>query len=228
MKSTLYIPRLGSKVDAAVQALQNGPMHGGQLAAAIHMAKGDLPATLAAAIDHGCIIRVQDQDGLMHYALGGQVLDERFTAYDEGGEGTSTRSRGRALTGAPLVRSVTKPSVSPWPEALTVANLFRRRPAPQAESQPEAKANDSGQSAAATANAEQGRQVKIARRRAPLPTAPAVNDQEQLVAGLFNNGELAISVGSQYIKLNPAHTRQLFDYLDKITGMICTIEERAH
>ncbi|WP_136414780.1 hypothetical protein [Herbaspirillum sp. ST 5-3] len=204
MNSENYTPRAGSKVEAATQALNDGPMTTAQLASAIGMAKCDLPATLSAAIDHGVIRRVKDETGLMHYALCGQVLDGRFT--DAGG---------RTMPDTQMVRSVTKPSVNASAEALGAANLFGARggifPANPLTARPKEPV---ARKPRAMAKVE----------TSPVASEPPAQQEEKLVAGLFNTGELMISAGEKSIRLSQQHTRELFEYLDKITDMIQAAE----
>lgn len=200
MKEATYTPRPGSKVEAAAQALRDGPMTAKDLAEAIGSEIKNLHAMLSASIEHGVIVRVKDQTGLPHYALGGTVLDERFDAY-AGHLGVRA-----------LVRSVKSPSVSASPEALAAANPFRSRVA---------VAHKAGAEHEPVKPKEKSLMEKLLHAR-------AVSQEKRLVAGLFNNGELMISTGAESIRLNQGQTRELFDYLDKITGLIGENEKSPH
>lgn len=200
MKTETYTPRVGSKVELATLQLSDGPMSAAELAAAIGMAKCDLSATLAAAIEHGVIRRVKDETGLHHYALGGQVLDGRFT--DAGG---------RVVPDAPMVRKVDEPSVKASAEALAAANMFSGRiptfPTNPLTTKPKEKMQRTSR-------------VLVKRETATVATEPPAPQEEKLVAGLFNTGELMISAGDQTLRLSQKHTRELFEYLDKIADML--------
>lgn len=204
MNSENYAPRRGSKVEAATQALNDGPMTTTQLAAAISMAKCDLPATLAAAIDHGVIRRVKDETGLIHYALGGQVLDGRFSDAD-----------GRTMPDTPMVRSVKEPSVKASATALAAANVFGGHAVAFPSNPLRAKAKE---------KATRKPRVLVKVETAQACFVPSAPPEEKLVTGLFNTGELMISAGAQSIRLSEKHTRELFEYLDKITDMIQAAE----
>lgn len=206
MNTTTYTPRPGTKVALVADALSEGPMNTAQIGELLKMDPSGLNALLAIPLDREFFIKVKDAAGLLHYALGGTVLSERFTALPSFlNVGPADRHRGPELADAPVVKRVAAPSVTPSASAMAFAHPFRRSAASE---QPEAVSTDAAEPATA------------AEQTAKAPAAPATPAEKSLVAGLFSNGELEIAVGNQSLRLSASHTRELFDYLDKITDML--------
>lgn len=210
MADKIYIPRLGSKVALAIDAMRDGPKSRDEVAKLFGCEPRDLHAFLNDPLKNGLLIKLKDQDGLLHFGVKGTVFDERFTPYESGGKGTSTNARGKPLTEAPLVRSVKSPSVGPSAAAIAFANPFakiRSSTAAPHETYDELKERlkrPAGAKPAAEASPP---------APPPLTQDPAV---EKFVAGLFSNGELKIEVGDKNITLSLDHTRQLLTFLEKI------------
>lgn len=83
MKEQSYAPRPGTKVALAVSAMLGGPMTIQDLGKAMNCPPKDVNAMLFVALKNGYMVRVKDETGLLHYALGSMPIDERFTKIGE-------------------------------------------------------------------------------------------------------------------------------------------------
>jgi hypothetical protein len=179
MKSTGYTPRPGSKVALATAALLDGPMTTAQLGKAMECDGNAVDAMLSAARKNGFVIKLKDETGLLHFGLGGMVVDERFTPYERDGGGTSRNALGRPLTDAPLRRSVSSPEM-PSAHAIAFANVFGHRKL-------EGEGKDSPEGASKDKSAESSdklKQVPVA--AAAAPSVPAFTNGHQLAAEVLD------------------------------------------
>lgn len=215
MEQKAYYPREGSKANKAVKAIEEAPMSRNDLAAEIGLPVNSVDAAMATAMANGLVVRMRDKAGVLYFGLGDKQYDvQRFTLIDDK----------HRLHDSPVVRSVVTPSVKPTSEALAAANLFRNVGTREMEGQSATKAEDQHHDQGKIKNAHQAQIIaSVMTKPKSDVTTPAATLPSQTIdfaAGLFSNGELVITAGQDTIKLCPKHTRELFDYLDKITDMI--------
>lgn len=188
-----YEPKAGTKAETALQAL-DGPMTSAQLAAVLGVHVKGVEANLATPLKRGAIIRVWDETGKLHFHRADSVLPDRFSI-----------SKGDMPSVQP---SNIPPGEIPQLKTYNPADPFGLV----------AKSSQLAQSVLAQsigAAAPEPKEEKPQPIAAPMPKAmPTVS--EHFVAGLFSNGELQITVGERTLTLSAAHTRELFDYLDKV------------
>lgn len=187
-KNSEYSPRPGSKISVAIQALLDGPMSSDALSNAMRSPSNSISQMLKAPVEHGLIVKVQDNTGLLHYACAGMPIDDKFIPY--------MGCTGAALDGRAVpLRAVVNPAD---PFGLV---------AKQATQRPAARESRSA-SATSTPHAHRAANVK------PLPPAAAPsNDEVPFVAALFSTGELMIKVGEDMVMLSRSHQVQLRQYV---------------
>jgi hypothetical protein len=88
-----YTPRENSKVTAALQALADGPMTASALANLMTCAPNNVGARLRQAIESDMVVRLQDNTGLLHYALSEPATVEGFSRYHGAVDGSPAPRR---------------------------------------------------------------------------------------------------------------------------------------
>lgn len=73
-----YTPRAGSKVALGIEQLAHGPATNAQLALAMDCEEVNIGALLQKAKDAGAVIRVNDAQGVLHWALASAELPPGF------------------------------------------------------------------------------------------------------------------------------------------------------
>ncbi|MFZ3286231.1 MAG: hypothetical protein WA191_05230 [Telluria sp.] len=183
-----YSPRPGSKISAAIQALLDGPMPTDALANAMRSPSNSISQMLKAPMEHGLIVKVQDNTGLLHYACAGMSLDDKFMPY-----------AGRAGTMSPETVVPPRAAVNPADPFGLVAKQATQRPAAR-----------KSRSAPATSTPQAHRAANVK----PLPPAAVPSNEEvPFVAALFSTGDLMIKVGEDTVMLSRSHQVQLRQYV---------------
>lgn len=192
-----YKPRSGSAGVKAIQALLDGPMSSKELGPAIGVPPEDVNANLAAAVKGHAIGKVQDENGVLHFALPGMEIDDKFKPY--------------------IGRRANDPNPDD-PFGLVAQAAAARQARINGGSQlgQAARNESSAPQAAKPATAPAAPAEKTG---APLRTG-LLAETDDFVAGLMSNGELQIAAGNDRITLSSANTGRLVGYLEKVAGLL--------
>lgn len=224
MTNSRYIPKPGSKVAKAADAMGTGPKTTAELAKVMECEPASVNATLMLALEHGYMIKVKDEKKVIHFALGGSIIDERFTPHGGGGVGDSRNARGRVLTDAPLVRRVSAP-VKPSDDAIAHANLFRRNGASGGgEDVASITEHTDISQAPAVPVFTKGHQVATealdsARSEALSIAEELVEQDPEFACAFWSDGELTmVRDGETVAILSPSELRKVREFLGKVSA----------
>lgn len=196
--TSAYTPRPGTKTAEAYGLLLDGPQSAAYIASAIGIAPNNVMNVLNSAIDHGQIIKLRDETNLLHYALAGMPVDERFSAFG-GGNGESSNTRGKPLTDAPLVRKVSNPK-PPVLTAFDAADPFGLLARQQAQEK---------------SNASQPAIIPASKTVETLPLPKSETTPTAFSAAIFSTGEMLIRFDGQTVNLSPDHALQLRKFINR-------------
>lgn len=190
-QATDYKPRSGSTAARAIQALYDGPLASKELGLAIDVPPESVNANLGPALNGKAIVKIVDETGLLHFALPGMELDDRFKPY------------------------VPRPVVNVNDPFNLVAKSKEERLASRARAgtaQAIEPAGGASYKHAPTFGKPRGNKSK--------ENVPPSADADDFVAGLMSNGQLSISSGGERITLSKPNTVRLVGYLEKVAGLL--------
>ncbi len=182
-----YFPRPGSKVAEAIEALSNGPMTPKELAHVLQRDSSAINTLLLRALTHEAIIKVKDKRGRLYFATPNATLPEEFTPLHTG---KSTLVNANTPSKQNILQLIASTGKAP---ALISSNA---RP---------------------THVQEHDERLILDEHTSPEPPSPP-NDSKSapVIAGLFSDGELTISIGGECLQLDTSQRQQLYAYLHKI------------
>lgn len=186
-----YKPRPGSSSSKAVQALLDGPMPAKALGNVMGVPPENVNANLNGAINGHVIVKVQDESGLLHYALPGMELDDRFKPY--------VNAR-RDVDPSDPFGLVAKAAAAP--KGGQCGNTL-------------AALQELNDDSTGTRNAGAGLS-SVGFKGTTSPIHIGAGDNDGFIAGLMVTGELAIPVGSAMVSLNQERQLQIFHLLSRV------------
>lgn len=185
--ATRYTPRPGSKVAEAINVLSNGPMTPKELAQALQRESSAINTLLLRALTHEAIAKVKDKRGRLYFALPDAILDDQFIA-------------------AHATTPVMPDTDTPVPANILPLQIAASSRAPSLIS-----------SNVHAINSHEHEKYPIAHDENLIAVPLAGNaTSHPVIAGLFSDGELTISIGGECLQLDTAQRQQLYAYLHKI------------
>ncbi|MNK04379.1 hypothetical protein D3C87_222410 [compost metagenome] len=187
-KSALrYSPRPGSKIAQAIDAVRKAPLTPRELAEVLQRDSSAINTLLLRALTHGAIIKVKDRRGRLYFAAPDTVLDQQFTIV---GQDASTMTD----SVAPSKQNILRLQIAANGKAATLIS---------SNVHPISEQNGDDTAPPSTGHEE------------AVPT-PVNSTSAPVIAGLFSDGELTISIGGECLQLDTAQRQQLYAYLHKI------------
>ncbi|MFC7287852.1 hypothetical protein ACFQPC_07380 [Herminiimonas glaciei] len=183
-----YSPRPGSKIAEAIDAIRNGPMTPRELAKVLQRDSSAINTLLLRALTHAAIIKVKDQRGRLYFAAPDTVLDRQFTVVSkDDSEITVANSRSKQ-------------------------NILRLQHTQTGEGATLISSNVHP----ITGHEHGGRYTPDHSDTEAVAPIPVNSTSTPVIAGLFSDGELTISIGGECLQLDTAQRQQLYAYLHKI------------
>lgn len=182
-----YSPRPGSKIAEAIDAVRNGPMTPRELAKVLQRDSSAINTLLLRALTHAAIIKVKDQRGRLYFAAPDTILDRQFSVVSKDDFEIKDSN------------SLSKQNILRLQRRLNgeVATLISSNVHP-------ITGNEHGDSYTS--------EYSDAEATATTP----VNSSTPVIAGIFSDGELTISIGGECLQLDTTQRQQLYAYLHKI------------
>lgn len=182
-----YFPRPGSKVAEAIEALSNGPMTPRELAHVLQRDSSAINTLLLRALTHEAIIKVKDKRGRLYFATPNATLHEEFTP-------AHPRKSTIVNANTPSKQNILQLIASSGKTPTLISSNAR---ATHAQEHDEGLIPDEHTS--------------------PEPPSPPIDSKSvPVIAGLFSDGELTISIGGECLQLDTSQRQQLYAYLHKI------------
>lgn len=181
-----YSPRPGSKIAEAIDAVRKAPLTPRELAQVLQRDSSAINTLLLRALTHSAIIKVKDQRGRLYFAAPDTILDHQFTAVSKNETG---------IAGTASKQNILRLQSTSNGKAAT---LISSNVHP-------ISGHENGE-----------RHVPEHSDTDEAPPAPFNTMSAPVIAGLFSDGELTISIGGECLQLDTAQRQQLYSYLHKI------------
>lgn len=182
-----YLPRPGSKVAEAIEALSNGPMTPRELAQVLQRDSSAINTLLLRALTHQAIIKVKDKRGRLYFAIPNATLHEQFTPAHAG---TSTPINADTPSKQNILQLIASTGKTPSLISSNVRSIH---------------------------GPEHSESLISNEQTSPESPSPSIDaNSAPVIAGLFSDGELTISIGGECLQLDTSQRQQLYAYLHKI------------
>jgi predicted transcriptional regulator len=189
-QSHQYSPRPGSKIAAAIDAVRNGPMTPRELAKVLQRDSSAINTLLLRALTHAAIIKVKDPRGRLYFATPDTVLDQQYTVV---GKDETEAAENHTQVKQNIIRLQV---AATGKHSTLISSNVHTIASPHSDTSHAPDAND--------------------RQDEALPAINNNSASPPVVAGLFSDGELTISIGGECLQLDTAQRQQLYTYLHKI------------